>query len=134
MKHFERGMASTRKFLVVLSFMMYLVSTQSIHQIHLQHRFDSRLFHYLNVSLLEITLVNDYIDCSFACLQNAICVAFNVAVFSDEKRKLWCELLPETSYNNTAKLTSDHRSRHYSMQVSYKYLFFFPWRLSVEIQ
>ncbi|KAL9962332.1 hypothetical protein ACROYT_G031425 [Oculina patagonica] len=99
---------------VVVGFAIIFLST--IQSLHVQHRFESRPFHYLNVSPLETLVANDYIDCSFACLQNVLCVSFNVAVFSDENGKRWCELLPSTSYNNTAKLTADHQSQHYSIQ------------------
>ena len=34
------------------------------------------------------------------------------------KAKLWCELLPSTSYNNTVWLTSHNESHHFSVQVS----------------
>ncbi len=104
---------------VVVGFAIIFLST--IQSLHVQHRFESRPFHYLNVSPLETLVANDYIDCSFACLQNVLCVSFNVAVFSDENGKRWCELLPSTSYNNTAKLTADHQSQHYSIQVGNNY-------------
>ena len=108
-------MTSRGNLLAAVSFIMSLANAQSF---SVQHRYKSLPFYYLNVSSLETILVSDYLDCSFACLQNVLCVSFNVAAFSDENWKRWCELLPSTNYNNTVKLTADHQSRHYSLQVS----------------
>ena len=82
--------------------------------------FVSRGFHYLNVTRLAVMLVDHYMDCSFACLQNMLCVSFNVAVSADDKGKLRCELLPSTSSNNTANLTADPQCHLYEMKVGRK--------------
>ena len=108
----------TVKFLAILSFIICLVNTMSLRVSLIQHRFECHQFHYLNVAHLEARSVDDNMDCSFACLQNALCVSFNVAVLPDIKGRRWCELLPFTSYNETEKLTAHHQSHHYSIQVS----------------
>ena len=84
--------------------------------------FEFRAFHHLNVSHLVDMFVDDNMDCSFACLQNVLCVSFNVAVSPDEKGKLRCELLPSTSSNNTAKLTAGSQFYFYEIKVSCKML------------
>lgn len=104
------------KYLAILSFIICLVNTMSLRVRLIENRFECHPFHYLNVTHLEARSVDDHMDCSFACLQNALCVSFNVAVLPDNRR--WCELLPFTSYNETEKLTGHHQSRHYSIQVS----------------
>lgn len=77
--------------------------------------FESRLFRYLNITPIRRTFVDDFIDCSFACLQNVLCASFNVAVFAGDGGKRWCELLPSNSQNNAAKLTEKQQSHHYSL-------------------
>lgn len=79
--------------------------------------FEPHISYYLNVTSLDKIFVDDRMDCSFACMQNVLCVSFNVAVFHDDKGKRWCELLSLTSYINTTKLLADHRSHHFTMKV-----------------
>ena len=110
----EKGL----KVLPVVFLMMHLIKAQKLSDQFIKLRFESRSFHYLNITRLEATFVDDKLDCSFACLQNNFCVSFNVAVFADDKAKLWCELLPSTRHNNSVWLTSHNESHHYSVQVS----------------
>ncbi|XP_068714952.1 uromodulin-like isoform X1 [Montipora foliosa] len=79
--------------------------------------FEFRAFHHLNVTrpLVDI-FVDGYLDCSFACLQNMLCISFNVAASPDDKGKFRCELLPSTSSNNPANLTADPHSHLYQIK------------------
>ena len=97
--------------------MLYAVNTQKLSDQNIQLRFEPHIFHYLNITPLETTVGEDTFDCSFACIRNNVCISFNLAVSADEKGKLWCELLPSSIYNNTAKLDSYGQSHHYSLQV-----------------
>ena len=80
--------------------------------------FKARPFHHLNVTRLAMTFVHHYMDCSFACLQNMLCISFNVAVSANDQGKLRCELLPSTSSNYTANLTTDAQFYLYEIKVS----------------
>ena len=85
--------------------------------------FEFRAFHHLNVTRpLVDTFVDGYLDCSFACLENMLCISFNVAASPDDKGKFRCELLPSTSSNNPANLTADPHSHLYQIKVSCKLL------------
>ena len=79
--------------------------------------FKLRHFSYLNISYFDVAFVDDYMECSFACLQNTLCVSINVAVSPDGDGNIRCELLASTSYNNTAKLTVDRQSHVFEMKV-----------------
>ena len=100
--------------------MLYAVNTQKLPDQNIQLRFEPHIFHFLNITPLETTVGEDTFDCSFACIRNNLCISFNLAVSADEKGKLWCELLPSSIYNNTAKLDSYGQSNHYSLQVGDK--------------
>lgn len=79
--------------------------------------FKLRDFSYLNITYLDVAFVDDYMECSFACLQNTLCVSINVAVSPDGDGNIRCELLASTSYNNTAKLTVDRQYHLFEMKV-----------------
>ena len=110
---------TTMKFIAILPLSLCLVYTQS-HRVQrlVQNQFESHSYFSLNVGNLRTTFVDDHFDCSFVCLQNALCVSFNVAVFPTDTGKYRCELLPSTSYNNNEKLVVDYHSCRYSIQVS----------------
>ena len=75
--------------------------------------FESHLFHILKVKRLQSKLVNSYVDCGFACIRNTLCVSFNAAVNPDEEKKIRCDLLPSSSYNNEGKLIADSQFHHF---------------------
>lgn len=105
------------EFLFVSCF--YVLNAHGIGEKFIQLRF---VFHdslYLNITPLEILLVDDReFDCSFACVHNKLCISFNLAETSAEK--LWCELLPSSIYNNTGEIVLNFKFDHYSIQVSSK--------------
>ena len=57
-------------------------------------------------------------DCNFACIANAPCVSFNVALSSNENGKFRCELLSEDKYRSPDKLTNSQQFHHYSIKVT----------------
>ena len=76
--------------------------------------FDSRYFNFLNVTRVQTRLVNSHIQCSFACLQNALCFSFNAAVSADSKGKFICQLLSSSLYKDEGKLFASKKFHHYS--------------------
>lgn len=81
-------------------------------------KFESRISYYLDITSLETIFVDDNMDCSFACVKNALCVSFNLAVLADDKGNHRCDLLPTTSYNNEGKFFVDHHFHHFTMKVT----------------
>ena len=59
-------------------------------------------------------------DCGFACVSNAPCVSFNVAMSRNENGKLRCELLSEDMFRSPDKLTVSQQFHHYSIKVTNK--------------
>ena len=59
-------------------------------------------------------------DCNLACVDNAPCVSFNVALSPNENGKLRCELLSEDKYRSPDKLTESQQFIHYSIKVTDK--------------
>ena len=78
-------------------------------------------FQHLQGPLLESSCEVDQDDeCAFACVANAPCVSFNVALLPNENGKLRCELLREDMFRSPDKLTNSQQFHHYSLQVSDK--------------
>ena len=81
-------------------------------------------FQHLQGPLLESSCeVTQYKECGFACVSNAPCVSFNVALLPNENGKLRCELLSEDKFSSPDKLTDSQQFHHYSLQVSDKYVY-----------
>ena len=106
------------KIFVTLLLIVYLIKAQILSDQFIELSFEFRDFYYLNVTRLGTIFVDDIFDCSFTCVQNILCVSFNLAAFADDKGKLRCDLLTSTMYNDTEKLTANNRFHHYSLQVS----------------
>ena len=75
-------------------------------------------FSLLNITSLGRNLLEDQIDCGFACLEIPSCISYNVAVFPDINGKLLCELLPSDKYNNSEKFIQSQYFHHFSIPVS----------------
>ena len=102
--------------------LLSLFHFQWLHATFRRAEFEFRPFNHLNVTRLLDMFVDDFMDCSFACLHNMLCVSFNVAVNPDDNGKFRCELLPSTSSNNPANLSADPQSHLYQIKVSRKAL------------
>ena len=113
-----------KKMKVSLTFvtLLSMFHFQWLHATFRRAEFEFRPFNHLNVTRLVDMFVDEYMDCSFACLHNILCVSFNVAVSPDDNGKFRCELLPSTSSNNPANLTADPQSHLYQIKVSRKAL------------
>lgn len=59
-------------------------------------------------------------ECGFACVSNAPCVSFNLALLPNENGKFRCELLSEDKFRSPDKLTDSQQFHHYSLQVTDK--------------
>ena len=57
-------------------------------------------------------------ECTFACVTNAPCVSFNVALSPNENGKFRCELLSEDKYRSPDKLSDSQQFHHYSIKVT----------------
>ena len=107
---------------ITFATLLSLFQFQWLHATFRRAEFEFRAFYRLNVTRLVDMFVDDYMDCSFACLQNMLCISFNVAVSPDDNGKLRCELLSSTSSNNPANLTADPQFHLYETKVSCKAL------------
>ena len=78
-------------------------------------------FRHLQGSLLDSSCeVAQDEECGFACVSNAPCVSFNVALLPNENGKLRCELLSEDMFRSPDKLTDSQQFNHYSIKVTDK--------------
>ena len=78
-------------------------------------------FQHLQGSLLDSSCeVAQAEECGFACVSNAPCVSFNVALLPNENGKLRCELLSEDMFRSPDKLTDSQQFHHYSIKVTDK--------------
>ena len=81
--------------------------------------FVAHKFQYLQGSLLDSSCeVVQGNECAIACVDNAPCVSFNVALSPKENGKLRCELLSEDIFKNPHKLIVSQQFHHYSIKVS----------------
>ena len=80
--------------------------------------FVAHKFQHLQGSLLDSSCeVVDAMDCAFACVTNAPCVSFNVALSPNEHGMLRCELLSEDKFRSPDKLAVSQQFHHYSIKV-----------------
>ena len=82
------------------------------------------MFSFLNITSLGSYLVDDSIDCGFACLEIPSCFSYNVAAFPDVNGKLSCELLPSDKFNNSDKFAGSLLYHHFSITVGTKLYYF----------
>ena len=75
-------------------------------------------FHYLNITPMVSTSVDDFEECGIDCVDHSSCFAFNEAAFRDMEGKILCELLPSDKYNKSSKFVSSQKFHHYSIKVS----------------
>ena len=81
--------------------------------------FVAHKFQFLQGSMLDSSCeVNRATECGFACVANAPCVSFNVALSPNENGKLRCELLTEDKFTSPDKLTDSQQFHHYSIKVT----------------
>ena len=76
-------------------------------------------FQHLQGSILDSSceVVQDD-ECAFACVDNAPCVSFNIALSPNENGKLRCELLSEDMFRSPDKLIVSQQFHHYSIKAS----------------
>lgn len=80
--------------------------------------FKAHKFQHLQGSLLDSSCeVARATECSFACVANAPCVSYNLALSPNENGKLRCELLSEDKFRSPDKLTDSQQFHHYSIKV-----------------
>ncbi|XP_068705549.1 uromodulin-like [Montipora foliosa] len=77
--------------------------------------FESHLFYRLKVESLRSKSVKSPTDCGLACLQNILCLSFNVALNADEKGQFRCELLRSNRYLEEERLAADQHFNHYGL-------------------
>ena len=84
--------------------------------------FVAHKFQHLQGSLLDSSCeVFRAKECAVACVTNAPCVSFNVALSPKENGKLRCELLSEDMFRSPDKLTYSQQFYHYSIKVILKF-------------
>ena len=81
--------------------------------------FEVHEFQHLQGPLLDSSCEAVWdIDCGFACVDNAPCVSFNVALSPNENGMLCCELLSDDKFRSPDKLAYSQEFHHYSIQVN----------------
>ena len=81
--------------------------------------FAAHKFQHLQGSLLNASCeVIRAQECTFACVTNAPCVSFNVALSPNDNGKLRCELLSEDMFRSPDKLKDSQQFHHYSIKVT----------------
>ena len=84
---------------------------------HRHANFVEHLHTILNVSATILHKVSDALSCAFNCLENARCISYNVAVFSDADDKYECQLLATDKYNSSGNMKPSNEFNHYSILV-----------------
>ena len=76
--------------------------------------FHPSFYHSLTATQIAISLSEDKLDCSFACMAESKCASFNIAVNPDSNGLLLCELLDTDVFHDRGKLRSNASFHHYS--------------------
>ena len=105
------------KFCALIALILWLLNRHGVVAKNIIASYEPLLYHYLNASYIMRMFVEDILDCSLACLENNLCVSFNLAVNVDSEGKRWCDLLSSHIYNNTEKLIADNHSHHLMLKV-----------------
>ena len=84
----------------------YVLNAQRLGEMFFQLGFVSHDSLYLNVTPPETLSTDDKFDCSFAWVQNKLCISFNLAE-THCAEKLLCEQLLSSIYNKTGELVSN---------------------------
>lgn len=92
--------------------------------------FEQNPFTYLRVNKLALSMAEDWIDCTFLCLEQPKCYSFNTAVSPDSKGLYLCELLATDKYSSKPKLQANTTFHHYSpkVRISGSWIFNCPFR------
>ena len=76
--------------------------------------FHPSFYHSLTATQIAISLSEDKLDCSFACMAEPKCASFNIAVNPGSKGLFLCELLKTDMFHEREKLPSNASYHHYS--------------------
>ena len=76
--------------------------------------FHPSFYHSLTATQIAISLSEDKLDCSFACMAEPKCASFNIAVNPGSKGLFLCELLKTDMFHERKKLPSNASYHHYS--------------------
>ena len=76
--------------------------------------FHPSFYHSLTATQIAISLSEDKLNCSFACMPEPKCVSFNIAVNPGSKGLFLCELLKTDMFHERKKLPSNASYHHYS--------------------
>ncbi|XP_022805676.1 fibropellin-1-like [Stylophora pistillata] len=81
-------------------------------------------FHRLQVTVGSSSVVSNYRECAFSCLENPPCSSLNVASSPHSDGKFQCELLNEDKYSaRPGQLVSSQEYHHYSIKWYFFVLF-----------
>ena len=83
--------------------------------------FHPSFYHSLTATQIAISLSEDKLDCSFACMAERKCVSFNIAVNPDSNGLFLCELLDTDMFHDEGKLRSN-ASYHHCSPVSQNFI------------
>ncbi|XP_027038417.1 uromodulin-like [Pocillopora damicornis] len=104
------------KFCVFIALIVCLSNRYGLVAKNIIASYEPILYHYLNASYVMRMFVEDILDCSLACLENNLCVSFNLAVNADSEGERWCDLLSSHIYNNAEQLIADQYSHHLTLK------------------
>ena len=76
--------------------------------------FHPSFYHSLTATQIAISLSEDKLDCSFACMAEPKYASFNIAVNPGSKGLFLCELLKTDMFHEREKLPSNASYHHYS--------------------
>ena len=105
------------KFCALIALILWLLNRHGVVAKNIIASYEPILYHYVNASYVMRMFVEDILDCSLACLENNLCVSFNLAVNADSEGKRWCDLLSSHIYNNAEQLIADQYSHHLTLKV-----------------
>ena len=74
-------------------------------------------FSDLNITSIGRNLIQDQVDCAFACVNIPSCFSYNMATFPDVNGNRLCELLPSDKNNNSDKFITSKEFHHFHIPV-----------------
>ena len=81
-------------------------------------QFEEFLFHFLNVSTVEETVVQTTNHCLQRCLENPQCFSTNIAIWRQSDGKILCDLLSREKFRAPERFQANNSFHHYSILVS----------------
>ena len=92
-------------------------------------QFIEHFYHVLDVPRIEGVEVQTGRHCLLRCVKNDRCFSVNTGAFHLPNGNVSCDLLPTDKYNASKKFKANHTFHHYSIMVSFTFIYLFIFTL-----